>query len=66
MKKLIIAAAALMVSVAAYGQGQFVFNNRLLPTVEAKFVLPTDTGGTSSLAGDEFSVKVLAGPQGGT
>jgi hypothetical protein len=66
MKKLIIAAAALMVSVAAYGQGQFVFNNRLLPTVEAKFVLPTDTGGTSSLAGDAFSVQVLAGPQGGT
>lgn len=61
MKKLIIALAALMVSVAAYGQGQFTFNNRSLPAVDAKFLLP---GG--SLAGDAYSVEVLAGPENGT
>lgn len=65
MKKLIIALAALMVSVAAYGQGQFIFNNRSLPAVDAKFLLPTDSGGVSSLAGNAYSVEVLAGPQGG-
>lgn len=66
MKKLIIALAALMVSVAAYGQGQFVFNNRALPDVDAKFMLISDSGTTSSLAGDAYSVQVLAGPVGGT
>lgn len=65
MKKLILALAALMVSVAAYGQGQFVFNNRALPAVDAKFLLPGETT-TSSLAGDAYSVQVLAGPEGGT
>lgn len=64
MKKLIIALAALMVSVAAYGQGQFVFNNRALPDVDAKFIMAGET--TSSLAGDAYSVQVLAGPVGGT
>lgn len=53
-----------MVSVAAYGQGQFAFNNRSVPAVDAKFLLPGDTT-TSSLAGDAYSVEVLAGPQGG-
>jgi len=62
MKKLMIAVAALMVSIAAYGQGQFVFNNRVPPDINAKFV--TDTG--VALAGTAYTVQILGGPQGGT
>jgi hypothetical protein len=63
MKKLMIAVAALMVSIAAYGQGQFVFNNRVPPDVNAKFQLATD-GATSSLAGTAYTVQLLGGPTG--
>jgi len=66
MKKLIIAAAALMVSLSAYGQGQFVFNNRVPPGIDAKFRLDTDTGTASSLAGNAYLVQILSGPKGGT
>ena len=63
-----IAAAALMVSIAAYGQGQFVFNNRIgsgaTAEVDAKFQLDTDTGTTSSLAGTAYLVQVLGGKTG--
>jgi hypothetical protein len=60
MKKLIIAAAALMVSLAAYGQGQFVFNNRVLPDINARFVSNSDpTGGTTSSIGDQFQVQLF-------
>jgi len=59
-----IAAAALMVSIAAYGQGQFVFNNRIPPDINAKFQLSTDTGTTSSLAGNAYTVQLLGGPTG--
>jgi len=62
MKKLMIAVAALMVSIAAYGQGQFVFNNRVPPDINAKFV--TDTG--TALAGTAYTVQILGGPTGGT
>jgi len=64
MKKLMIAAAALMVSIAAYGQGQFIFNNRIGTEVNAKFQLDTDTGTTSSLAGTAYLVQVLGGKTG--
>lgn len=64
MKKLIIAVAALMVSIAAYGQGQFVFNNRVPPDIDAKINLSTDTGTTSSLAGTGYTVQLLGGPSG--
>jgi len=64
MKKLMIAAAALMVSIAAYGQGQFVFNNRIPPDINAKFQLNTDTGTTSSLAGTAYTVQLLGGKPG--
>jgi hypothetical protein len=57
MKKLIIALAALMVSVAAYGQGQFVFNNRIPPDINAKFSLSDGT----IPAGDAYTVQILAG-----
>jgi hypothetical protein len=60
MKKLMIAVAALMVSIAAYGQGQFIFNNRSLPDVNAPFV--TDTG--VKLSGTDYTVQLLGGAQG--
>jgi hypothetical protein len=63
MKKLMIAVAALMVSIAAYGQGQFVFNNRVPPDVNAQFKLSTDTT-TSSLAGTAYTVQLLGGASG--
>jgi len=59
-----IAVAALMVSIAAYGQGQFVFNNRIPPDIDAKFKLQTDTGTTSSLLGTAYTVQLLGGPTG--
>jgi hypothetical protein len=64
MKKLMIAAAALMVSVAAYGQGQFIFNNRIGTEVNAKFQLESDAGTTSSLIGNAYTVQLLGGKAG--
>jgi hypothetical protein len=62
MKKLIIAVAALMVSIAAYGQGQFVFNNRVLPDVNARFIANTDpAAGTSSIIGTDYTVQLFNG-----
>lgn len=68
MKKLIIALAALMVSIAAYGQGQFVFNNRIGTEVQARFVTSNDpaTGASSSIGTPDWSVQLLGGPVGGT
>lgn len=64
MKKLTIAVAALMVSVAAYGQGQFTLNNRNVAAgVDARFVLSSDAAGTSSV-GTDYTVNLLGGPQG--
>jgi hypothetical protein len=64
MKKLIIALAALTVSVAAYGQGQFVFNNRIGTEVNARFQLAGDATGSSSVGGADWSVQLLGGPVG--
>lgn len=66
MKKLTIAVAALMVTVAAYGQGQFTLNNRV-PTsgIDARFVLSSDAAGTSSV-GTDYTVNLLGGAPGGT
>jgi MYXO-CTERM domain-containing protein len=64
MKKLMIAVAALMVSIAAYGQGQFVFNNRVPPDINARFQLQSDASGTSSLAGNAYLVQLLGGATG--
>jgi hypothetical protein len=68
MKKLIIALAALMVSIAAYGQGQFVFNNRIGTEVQARFITSTDpaNGSSSSIGSPDWSVQLLGGPVGGT
>jgi len=60
MKKLIIAVAALMVSLAAYGQGQFVFNNRVLPDINARFIANSDpAAGTSSIIGTDYQVQLF-------
>jgi len=65
MKKLIIALAALMVSIAAYGQGQFNFNNRIGTEVNARFVASTDASGASSIGSPDWTVQLLGGPVGG-
>jgi len=62
MKKLILALAALMVSLAAYGQGQFVFNNRVPPDINAKFGL--STGVTPGSDATVYTVQLLGGPSG--
>jgi hypothetical protein len=64
MKKLIIALAALMVSVAAYGQGQFVFNNRIGTEVNARFAMAGDPTGTSTIGSPDWTVQLLGGPAG--
>lgn len=66
MKKLIITLAALMVSIAAYGQGQFNFNNRIGTEVNARFVQATDATGQSSIGSPDWTVQLLGGPVGGT
>jgi MYXO-CTERM domain-containing protein len=68
MKKLIIALAALMVSIAAYGQGQFVFNNRIGTEVTARFITSSDpaNGSSSSIGSPDWSVQLTGGPVGGT
>lgn len=54
-----------MVSIAAYGQGQFVFNNRIPPDINARFQLETEKGTTaSSLSGTAYTVQLLGGPAG--
>jgi len=56
-----IAVAALMVSLSAYGQGQFVFNNRIPPDINARFQLSSDAATASSLAGTAYTVQLLGG-----
>jgi hypothetical protein len=60
MKKLILALAALMVSLAAYGQGQFVFNNRIPPDINAKFSL--DNGSVPGSDARHIPSSCSAGP----
>jgi hypothetical protein len=63
MKVVVILVAALLLApVTATGQGQFVFDNRALPDVNARFVLCTDPPGTSSVSGDQYHVQLLVGP----
>jgi len=59
MKKLIITLAALMVTVAAYGQGAVTFNNRVTGVVDARVLMPDGTG-----VGAGFTAQLLGGPQG--
>jgi len=59
MKKLILAVAAVMVSVAAFAQGQITFNNRVAGVVDARV---TDVGGAGVGAG--FTAQLFGGPDG--
>lgn len=59
MKKLIIAAAALLVTVATYGQGQVNFNNRVTGVVDARVV---DSAGVGVGAG--WTAQLFGGPAG--
>jgi MYXO-CTERM domain-containing protein len=69
MKKLIIAAAALLVSLAAtYGQGQVSINNRVVPDVTARLISsadPTD-GSKSSIGSDGSYTLSFFGGKAGT
>lgn len=66
MKKLILIAAAWMVAVGAFAQGQFLFTNRDAASgVDARFFLPTDAAGTSSV-GAGYAITLFGGPAGGT
>jgi hypothetical protein len=56
--------ALIAFSTAALGQGQFVFNNRVPPDIDARFRFCTDAPGVSSLAGDAYTVQLLGGPVG--
>ena len=60
----VLCVAMLLASVAARGQGYFVFNNRAGSEIDARFVLATDPPGTSAVGSEDFQVELLAGPQG--
>lgn len=64
MKRPGLMLALLLISNAAHGQGQFVFNNRIGTEVNARFVLPTDALGTSSVGSPDWLVELLGGPAG--
>ena len=60
MKKLILAVAAVMVSVAAFAQGTVTFNNRVTGVVDARV---TDLSGAGVGAG--YTAQLFGGPEGG-
>jgi hypothetical protein len=60
MKKLIVTLAALLVTVAAYGQGAVTFNNRVTGVVDAKVTLASDGSGVST----GFTAQLYGGPAG--
>jgi hypothetical protein len=64
MKKLITGMAALMVALAAHGQGTVNINNRVTGTTVARFVLDTDAANTSSIGTPDWSVQFFGGPAG--
>ena len=59
MKKLMITAAALMIAVAAHGQGQFLFNTRNLNSTPQNNVTFKLNGAAAT--GADLFVEVLAG-----
>lgn len=59
MKKVIIALAALVVTVSAYGQGAVVFNNRVTGVVDARVLNVDGTG-----AGAGVTAQLFGGPAG--
>lgn len=68
MKKLIIAMAALLVSISAHGQGQVVFNNRVVGSVVAPVTLAGSTTGLQDgvgATGAKWEAQLFGGPAGG-
>jgi hypothetical protein len=66
MKKLILIAAASLVAVGAFAQGQFFFSNRdvnATPPVDARFYAPGDAPGVSSV-GAGYTVNLFGGTAG--
>jgi len=60
MKKLILAVAAAMVSVAAFAQGQVTFNNRVAGVVDARVTFADGSGGV----GAGYTAQLFGGPAG--
>jgi hypothetical protein len=60
MKKLILTVAAVMVSVAAFAQGQITFNNRVAGVVDARVTF-ADTG---EGVGAGYTAQLFGGPDG--
>jgi hypothetical protein len=60
MKKLILAVAAVMVSVAAFAQGQITFNNRVAGVVDARVTFASDGPGV----GAGYTAQLWGGPEG--
>ena len=64
MKVFLLAAALAWVSTPAFGQGQIFFTNRDFTSgVNARFALPGDAPGTSSV-GFGFQAQIFGGPEG--
>lgn len=61
MKKLILAVAAVMVSVAAFAQGTVTFNNRVTGVVDARVTFADGSGGV----GAGYTAQLYGGPEGG-
>jgi hypothetical protein len=49
---------------AAHGQGQFYFNNRIPPDINARFVSAADYGTRSSIGSPDYTVSLYGGPAG--
>ena len=67
MKVVLSALAGMLAVTAAFGQGQFVFNNRIPPDINARFLAPGDPsdGRASSIANDSgFFLALYGGPAG--
>jgi MYXO-CTERM domain-containing protein len=65
MKKLILGASALMVALAAYGQGTVSINNRITGETVARFVLMgEDAAVRSSIGSPDYTVQFFGGPVG--
>jgi hypothetical protein len=65
MKKLILGASALMVGLAAYGQGTVAINNRVGTEVTARFYLQGENPATTSSVGSpDYTVQFFGGPAG--
>jgi len=64
MKKLILAVAAVMVSVAAFAQGQITFNNRVAGVVDARVTYDASAGPLAGQGvGAGYTAQLFGGPE---